>query len=205
MECRAIARRVPFGSLTVLGDLAQGTTPWAARTWRDLLAHLGRPEAKVVPLTTGFRVPGAVLTLANGLLARLGTDVPPARSLRHDGELRIRRADGDVPEAVLAAVREALLRHEGSVGVITVATDAPRIHRTLTEAGIALAPGPGDPATRVMVIPATDVKGLEYDHVVAVEPAAIAEAEERGLNRLYVVLTRAVSRLEVVHARASPW
>ncbi|MYS25976.1 AAA family ATPase, partial [Streptomyces sp. SID7804] len=33
MECRAVARRAAFGSLTVLGDLAQGTTPWAARSW----------------------------------------------------------------------------------------------------------------------------------------------------------------------------
>jgi DNA helicase IV len=61
-------------------------------------------------------------------------------------------------------------------------------------------------------------KGLEYDHVVAVEPAAIAEASEeasegevrgpgpgRGLHRLYVVLTRAVSRLDVVHARPLPF
>ena len=76
MECRAIARRASFGSLTVLGDLAQGTTPWAARTWSDQLAHLGRPDAAVVPLTTGFRVPEAIVGLANGLLERLDVDVP---------------------------------------------------------------------------------------------------------------------------------
>ncbi|MFI6037807.1 HelD family protein [Streptomyces sp. NPDC051315] len=204
MECRAIARRVPFGSLTVLGDLAQGTTPWAARSWRDLLTHLGKPDAKVVPLTTGFRVPGAVLALANRLLPRLGTDVPPARSLRRDGELRIRRAEGDVPQAVVAAVRDALT-HEGSIGVITTDAEAPRVHRALTEAGIPTATGPEDATARVTVVPATAVKGLEYDHVVAVEPMAIAEAEERGLNRLYVVLTRAVSRLEVVEGRGVPW
>jgi hypothetical protein len=198
MECRAIARRVPFGSLTVLGDLAQGTTPWAARSWRTVMTHLGRPDATVVPLTTGFRVPGAVLALANRLLARLGTDVPPARSLRRDGELRIRRADGDLPKAVVAAVRDALA-HEGSIGVITADTDAPRIREALTTAGLEPTPG------RLTVLPATLVKGLEYDHVITVEPAAIAEAEERGLNRLYVVLTRAVSRLEVVHGRGVPW
>jgi DNA helicase IV len=57
----------------------------------------------------------------------------------------------------------------------------------------------------VTVVPATLAKGLEYDHVVAVEPAAVAEAEQRGLNRLYVVLTRAVTRLEIVHDRPLPW
>ncbi|WP_413471678.1 HelD family protein [Streptomyces sp. MB09-02B] len=79
MECRAIARRAAYGSVTVLGDLAQGTTPWAARDWPGLLAHLGKPDARVVPLTTGFRVPRAVVGLANGLLGRLGVDVPAAR------------------------------------------------------------------------------------------------------------------------------
>jgi DNA helicase IV len=204
MECRAIARRVPFGSLTVLGDLAQGTTPWAARSWPDLLTHLGKPDAAVVPLTTGFRVPGAVLALANRLLARLGTDVPPARSLRRDGSLRVRRADGDLPATVVSAVRDALT-HEGSIAVITADADTPRVRAALTEAGIDTETDPSGQRCRVAVVPATLVKGLEYDHVVAVEPATIAEAEPRGLNRLYVVLTRAVSRLEVVHERDLPW
>ncbi|GAA2874716.1 hypothetical protein GCM10020220_075200 [Nonomuraea rubra] len=57
---------------------------------------------------------------------------------------------------------------------------------------------------RLSVMPASMCKGLEYDHVVVAEPAAIAEAERRGLNRLYVALTRAVSRLDVVHARPLP-
>ena len=59
-------------------------------------------------------------------------------------------------------------------------------------------------AARVTVVPATLVKGLEYDHVVVVEPAAIVAAEPRGLHRLYVVLTRAVSRLSVLHAAPLP-
>ncbi|MEH0429179.1 AAA family ATPase [Streptomyces stelliscabiei] len=232
MECRAIARRAAYGSVTVLGDLAQGTTPWAARDWPGLLAHLGKPDAHVVPLTTGFRVPQAIVGLANGLLGRLGVDVPAARSLRRDGELRIRRAGGmggteaggagaggaggaaaeavstAVPEAVpgttVNAVRDALAR-EGSIGVI--AADGPdvlRLREALGEAGI-LTGGPGELGARVAVLGAGEAKGLEYDHVVVVEPAAIVAAEERGLHRLYVVLTRAVSRLDVVHARALPW
>ena len=59
----------------------------------------------------------------------------------------------------------------------------------------------GPTAVRVLlaVVPATLVKGLEFDHVVVVEPAAIVAAEPRGLHRLYVVLTRAVSTLVVLH------
>ncbi|WDM15698.1 AAA family ATPase [Streptomyces lavenduligriseus] len=202
MECRAIARRAAFGSLTVLGDLAQGTTPWAARDWSVQLRHLGRPDAAVVPLTTGFRVPAAVLDLANRLLARLDVAVPPATSLRTDGELTLRPAE-DVLAATVTAVREALAR-EGSVGVITADADADRVRAALTGAGLDAA-GPEALGARLAVVPAGLVKGLEYDHVIAVEPAAVAEAEERGMHRLYVVLTRAVSRLDVVHARPLPF
>ncbi|MFF9809038.1 HelD family protein [Streptomyces coeruleorubidus] len=204
MECRAIARRAPFGSLTVLGDLAQGTTPWAARSWHTVLAHLGKPDAAVVELTTGFRVPRAVVALANRLLERLDVDVPAARSLRGDGESRMRETSPDgVPGAVVEAVRDALGR-EGSVGVVAADADVPRMRAALNAAGIEAA-GPEELGARVSLVPASVVKGLEYDHVVAVEPAAIAEAEERGLHRLYVVLTRAVSRLEVVRGRALPF
>ncbi|MFB7656248.1 MULTISPECIES: HelD family protein [unclassified Streptomyces] len=207
MECRAIARRCAFGSLTVLGDLAQGTTPWAARSWAATLAHLGRPDAAVVPLTTGFRVPREVVGLANRLLARLDVDVPPARSLRGDGELTLREvAPGAVPGAVVDAVRHALTR-EGSVGVVAADADVPRLRAALDAAGIGMA-GPEVPGARAALLPASVVKGLEYDHVVAVEPAAIAAAEGpsgRGLHRLYVVLTRAVSRLDVVHGRPLPF
>ena len=205
MECRAIARRAAFGSLTVLGDLAQGTTAWSARDWPSLLAHLDRPGAAVIPLTTGFRVPEAVVGLANRLLDRLGVDVPRARSLRRDGELTVRRLERreELDGAVVEAVRAALA-HEGSVGVITADHDAGRVRAALAADGI-VAAGPEQPAAPVVVVPAGAVKGLEYDHVVAVEPAAIAEAEPRGPHRLYVVLTRAVSRLDVLHSRPLPW
>ncbi|WP_326667090.1 AAA family ATPase [Streptomyces canus] len=204
MECRAIARRARFGSITVLGDLAQGTTPWAARSWHTVLRHLGKPDAAVVPLTIGFRVPQAVVQLANRLLVQLDVAVPEGRSLRGDGELRMRPTSLDaLPGAVVDAVRESLA-HEGSVGVIAADADVERVRQALDAAGIVSA-GPDELGARVSVVPAGVVKGLEYDHVVAVEPAAIAEAEERGLHRLYVVLTRAVSRLVVVHGRPLPF
>jgi hypothetical protein len=186
----------------VLGDLAQGTTPWAAREWGELLVHLGKPEASVVPLTIGFRVPEVIVELANRVLDGLGVGVPPARSLRRDGELRIRPTLDPAAETV-AAVRRALT-YEGSIGVITADADVEGVRGVLAAAGISAA-GVDELGARIAVLPASLAKGLEYDHVVAVEPAAMAEAEARGLHRLYVVLTRAVSRLDVIHARPLPW
>ncbi|MEU3657625.1 AAA family ATPase [Streptomyces sp. NPDC032161] len=203
MQCRAIARRSVFGSITVLGDLAQATAPWSARSWREQLTYLGKAQATVVPLTTGFRVPAAVMELANRLVGALGVDVPPARSLRHDGKLTVSEVD-DVAAATVSAVRAALDR-EGSVAVIAADGAVAAASAALRKAGIETATAEEvGTAARVTVLPATVVKGLEYDHVVVVEPAAIVESEPRGLHRLYVVVTRAVSRLEVLHARPLP-
>ncbi|WOI58707.1 HelD family protein [Streptomyces fradiae] len=205
MQCRAVARRTAAsGSLTVLGDLAQGTAPWAARDWREQLAHLGRPDARVTALTAGYRVPGAVVELANRLLAALPVDVPPARSVRRDGEVTV-RAVAVLEAAVVDAVRAALAR-EGSVGVVVADAAYGRTREVLAAAGIP-AGHPGEVAAdapRVTVVPAGLAKGLEYDHVVLAEPAAVADGDPRGLSRLYVALTRAVSRLDVLHARPLP-
>jgi DNA helicase IV len=198
MQCRAVARRSGTGSLTVLGDLAQGTTPWATADWSTQMRHLGKPDAEHTDLTTGFRVPAVIIDLANRLLPHLGVDVAPARSIRSDGALdRIEAIDlaGGVREAVDKALAE-----EGLVGVI--AADE---HLTALRAVL--------PRTdRVEVVPATFAKGLEYDHVVLAEPAAIVAAPATGgatvpgvgLRHLYVALTRAVSRLTIVHTLPLP-
>ncbi|MFJ8622742.1 HelD family protein [Kitasatospora sp. NPDC093550] len=214
MQCRAIARRSAFGSLTVLGDLAQATAPWAARSWPEQLAHLGKPEAAVVPLTTGFRVPAAVMALANRVLGALDVDVPQAVSLRRDGELTVRRVEeadsaaaggtAGLGGAVVAAVRAALER-DGSIAVIAADGAVEEAAEALRTAGITTASAEQVGTTaRVTVLPASLVKGLEYDHVVVLEPAAIVAAEPRGLHRLYVVVTRAVSRLDILHSRPLP-
>ena len=60
---------------------------------------------------------------------------------------------------------------------------------------------------RLELVPASLAKGLEFDHVVLHEPAALVAAEpdrRTGLRRLYVCLTRAVSSLTVVHAEPLP-
>ncbi|WP_028045770.1 AAA family ATPase [Cellulomonas sp. URHE0023] len=202
MQCRALARRSTHGSLTVLGDLAQGTTPWAARSWSETATHLGRPEAAVVHLTTGFRVPSVLMDYANRLVPALDLDVPVASSLRHDGSLRVRL----VPDTVAAAVEEcrAALEREGSVGLVVPDSLVEAAAQGLSRAGLAWGTPEDLAVHRLTVVPATVVKGLEFDTVVALEPARIVAEEPRGWNRLYVVLTRAVSDLVVLHQEPLP-
>ena len=200
MQCRAVARRCPLGSITVLGDVAQATAPWAAGSWPVTLKHLGQPHAVVRPLTIGYRVPGEVLEVANRLLPHIAPNVPPASSVRAGGDALTYSTD------VAAAVRRCLAV-AGSIAVIVPDARADAVLGELAAAGIEAATLAEDLGHRVTVVPATAAKGLEYDSVVLVEPAEIVAAEPTrvgGLRRLYVAWTRAVSRLAVVHQQPLP-
>ncbi len=212
MQLRAVGRRCSTGAATVLGDIAQGTTPWATPSWDVALSHLGHPEAHLEVLDRGFRVPAAVISFAARLLPVIAPGMSAPTSVRDDpGSLSIVPVDGSgLWPGALGAVRSALAA-EGSVGLIVPGAWMPKALRTLTTAGVehhVLGTDPVDGVPpRVSVVPATTAKGLEFDRVVVVEPAQIAEDEpdERsGLRRLYVVLTRAVTALSVVHSRPLP-
>lgn len=192
MQCRAVARRCPGGAITVLGDLAQGTTPWAATDWREQMRHLDR-EAEHTELTTGYRVPAAIIDLANALLPRLGVEVSPAQSLRNDGTVEHVVGD-DVFKATAGAVAKARTE-EGLIGVIAADHTLETIAATLA------------PDDRVQLVPARLAKGLEFDHVILVEPAAIVDDaidRQLGLRHLYIALTRAVSHLTIAHTQPLP-
>lgn len=210
MQYRAVGRRCATGSATVLGDLAQGTTPWATASWQEALTHLGKPDAVVEELTQGFRVPRQVIAYASRLLPDIAPDLTEATSIREsEGAFSVRAcAREESTDAVLGACREALTR-EGSVGLIAADGRVPALAAALDAAGLRhLSPGEEtDADSRLTLVPASLAKGLEYDYVVLDEPAAVLAAEpdtRTGLRRLYVCLTRAVSGLTLVHAEPLP-
>ncbi|MFD9813828.1 HelD family protein [Streptomyces sp. NPDC059080] len=210
MQYRAVGRRCTTGSVTVLGDIAQGTTPWATDTWEEALGHMGKPGSVVEELTQGFRVPREVIAYASRLLPAIAPDLREATSIRESaGDFEIRTVRPEALDAsVLAACHDALGK-EGSVGLIVADARVPGLRVALEEDGLrCLAPGEETSAeARLTLVPATLAKGLEYDYVVLDEPAAIVDGEpdERtGLRRLYVCLTRPVSGLTVVHAADLP-
>ncbi|MFE1380192.1 HelD family protein [Streptomyces sp. NPDC058740] len=219
MQYRAVGRRCTTGSATVLGDLAQGTTPWATESWAQALEHLGKPEALVEELTAGFRVPREVIAYASRLLPHMSPGLAPVESVRENpGSLAIRRVEGTegldaagaggLDAAVVAACVESLA-HEGSIGLIAADARIAPLAEALEAAGLTyLSPGEETTAdSRLTLVPASLAKGLEYDYVVLDEPAAVVDGEpdERtGLRRLYVALTRAVSGLTIVHAADLP-
>ncbi|WP_432562536.1 HelD family protein [Kineococcus sp. SYSU DK003] len=208
MQLRAVGRRCTTGAATVLGDIAQGTTPWSARSWDDVLGHLGKPGGTLEVLDRGFRVPSAVIDYAARLLPRIAPDLSVPTSVREDpGLLEVLEVPDPVRRA--AAVTAELLGLEGSIGVVVAAGSADAAAAALTAAGVGFSrlDEADELPQRVSLVPAGLVKGLEFDRVVVVEPADIVagEPDERtGLRRLYVSLTRAVSAMVVLHARELP-
>ena len=211
MMLRALARRSSTGSVTVLGDLAQATTPWGARSWEEALVHLGKPDAHVEQLTRGFRVPAEVIEYAAGLLPHVAPSlVPPTSVRRTRGDLEVAQVAD--PVAALADRLRGVLAREGSVGVVVPDSLADAASRALGDVdhrvlGERTSEAEQEWEARVEVVPASLAKGLEFDHVVLLEPAAVVTAEHdrvTGLRRLYVCLTRAVTSLLVLHAEDLP-
>jgi DNA helicase IV len=212
MQLRAVGRRCSTGSVTVLGDIAQGTTPWATATWEAAMTHLGKPEHDLVVLDRGFRVPAYVIDYAARLLPHMAPGLGAPVSVRDNpGRLELRPTERQALAQTVMRSVEAAAAAPGSVGVIAADDDVDRLSAAFRGAGLdhgRLDLDHGDDEDhQVELVPASVAKGLEFDRVVVVEPAAIAAAEpdERtGLRRLYVVLTRAVSELTIVHSEPLP-
>ena len=206
MECRAVARRCETGSATVLGDLAQGTAPCATESWPELLAHLGKGGAELRVLGMGYRVPRQILDYANRLLDQIAPSLTRASSLRHDpGSLNIVAVRAaDLSGSLLAACAEASGR-PGSIAIIAADDQVPALSAALSVASLAHSVlDSAQSGQRLTIVPVSLAKGLEFDHVIVVEPARITAWGDRGLHRLYVALTRAVSSLTVLHAEPLP-
>ncbi|WP_232319990.1 HelD family protein [Herbidospora daliensis] len=171
MEWRMLLRRCPSRSMTVVGDFAQSGSATTIRSWTEAVGERFVHHT----LTVNYRTTAEILGHATPLLARIAPGQRPSRSVRH-GEPP-RTVTGDL-ETVRALARE---EGHGLVGVIA----PPGAAEALEGSG-------------VTVVAAPDARGLEFDTVLVVDPAAIESYRESGPRDLYVALTRATRRLIVV-------
>jgi DNA helicase IV len=209
MQLRALGRRCRTGSATVLGDVAQATTPWAAGSWDRVLGHLDKADAVVAELDRGFRVPDQIIDFAAKLLPQIAPTLGVPRGVRTVADaLSIVPTDEPSFASDLVAACKTALAGEGSVALIAADDQVSSLRDALVAAGLQPALlGASEDAmdtSRLVCVPATLAKGLEFDAVVVAEPARIVAAEPRGLQRLYVVLTRAVSHLQIIHSEPLP-
>ena len=195
MQLLAISRRAIDGSLTILGDVAQATGPVVYRRWQELEPYLpDEAELSIEELRHAYRVPAEIMDFALPLLDRIAPEVEPPLAYRKGGEPpRLVRVAEE--ELLAAALSEAavLAEQDGLLAVI--------VPRSLAGP---LPQGDLFDELTVPVLTPRQAKGLEFDHVIVVEPAAVADDEDRGLRELYVALTRPTKTLVVVHARPLP-
>ncbi len=224
LQLRMLARRSLSGSMTVVGDIAQATGPWAPQGWDDITRHLSpRKETRLVELTVSYRTPSEVVAVAEQVLAVAAPTITPPRPVRQSGFTpRLVAASRSGLAATVAAVTgdEVAAVSGGRVAVLGPAVLLAEIGRALEDAGLHPT-DPRDPlgqglAANLVVLPADQTNGLEFDAVVVVEPALVAAVGEdaaadgppvattRGLRTLYVALTRPTKRLAIVHAEPLP-
>jgi DNA helicase IV len=186
MQLLMVSRRAADGSLTMLGDVAQATGPVTYGRWQELEPYLPEEaEVHIEELRHAYRVPAEIMELALPLLDRIAPDVAPPLAYRQGGAPpQLVRVAED--ELMAAAAHEAGAFEDGLLAIIGP--------RSLVEAGV---------LDETYVLTPPQAKGLEFDHVVVVEPALIVEeGGERGLRELYIALTRPTKTLVVVHSRA---
>jgi hypothetical protein len=197
MQWRAVARRGPYATWTVVGDLAQRSRMADPATWEDVAALIGRREVTLSRLTVNYRTPTEIVAVARAVLEAAGHD-PAAvpTSVRTTGTRPgLVRAD-DLPAAALALVEERLAAREGTVAVIAPDARVPAVHGAVTGVGR----DDAERTDRVRVHDPRTVKGLEFDDVIVVAPDEIAAASSVGLHHLYVAVTRATRSLTVLAA-----
>jgi len=193
MQLLAVSRRALDGSLTILGDVAQATGPVVYRRWEELEPYLPHEIAVTIEeLRHAYRVPGEIMEFALPLLDAIAPEVERPLSYRQGGAPP-RLVPAEEGELLATALREAA-ELDGLLAVI-----APR------SLALVAASGETFDESALPVLTPREAKGLEFDHVVVVEPASIVdEGGDAGLRELYVALTRPTKTLTVVHARPLP-
>ncbi len=205
---RVIGRRSPTRSMTLVGDVAQSTTPAGQERWSSVFGHLGadRAAGTVADLTIGYRVPEPILTVANRLLPHTGVDATESRSVRGTGGPPTWHRTTTRELAADAAALAAVTKQRRRVSAI-VAPSAlhPGIGAALAEHGLSAVDHVHELDPRELPVFGPEaVKGLEFDGVIVVNPHEILSegsdqrVTERGARLLYVAMTRAVQELHFV-------
>ena len=209
MAWQMLMRRSPSRSVTVVGDVAQTGSLSGAHSWDQVLSpHVG-DRWQLAELRVNYRTPGQIMDVAAAVARAGGVPVSPPVSARPGTDAPV--YSRVTPDRLTGGLASVVRSEWERVGGGTVAVITPRqSHDALAEAVVAALPAGvvvrdtaalGAP---VSVLTVADAKGLEFDSVVLVEPAAILAESPRGVNDLYVALTRPTRRLHVVHAEQLP-
>jgi DNA helicase IV len=199
MQWRLVLRRGPRRSFTIVGDIAQAASAAASASWKEALQPVldGSPEAdrwRLEELTVNYRTPSQIATAAETVAISHRLPITPSRTVR-SSEWPVET----VADAAVAVRRDRALGAGGTLAVIVVDAALDDLESTLrAEFGDLLGVGALGLSREIALLTPQDAKGLEFDAVIVVDPAAILAASERGAGALYVAMTRATQRLYLV-------
>ncbi len=209
MQLRMVARRSLNGAMTVVGDIAQATGPFAPSDWRDVLNLLPKDrDAKVAELSVGYRIPRQIMEFAGRLLATAAPGQTPPTAVRegdHDPRI-VKVSKTQIAKTVAQEARDMVASlADGRVAVVCPDDMVELVATALDEASLSYgqAGSRGLDAT-LTIVPVSVVKGLEMDGVIVVEPTAMYESPDVGPRGVYVALTRSTQQLVVVHSAELP-
>jgi DNA helicase IV len=216
MAWRMLMRRCPARSMTIVGDVAQTGDLAGAASWEQMLGPYLGDRWRLAGLTINYRAPAEIMAVAADVLAAIDPELELPRSVRESGTApwRLQAAPGEFADVVAAAAaRAAAQAGDGRLAVMVPAARLGELSRAVAGAlpAGALPAGAGsagslDPDLEkpVVVLTVRQAKGLEFDDVLIADPGQILAESARGLNDLYVGLTRATQRLGVVHPGPAP-
>ncbi|OKL48956.1 hypothetical protein BSR29_03700 [Boudabousia liubingyangii] len=197
MQWRALLRRCPSRSFTVVGDLDQQRIDHGPATWEQVLGPAAHALQEQVVLETSYRTPATIMDAAQRVMEALGrTTQYPVKAVRDIPDaLIVSEPVSQVEElmaAVPAAVARALARFAdlSQSGLGRVVVIAPE--EMISPLKDLLGP---DLDERVWITRAAQTKGLEFDSTILLDPVTIGK---RSLGDLFVALTRSTQTLEVL-------
>ncbi len=208
MQLRMVSRRAQGGNMTLVGDIAQSTGAWHYHDWSEIAEHLPTDDdARLAELLIGYRVPMQIMDIASPLLPHIAPGLTAPRAVRPGASEPVlrRTEETDLGPAVTQIVTDAVNHRPGKIAVVVPQSLVSRTVADLQAEGIRAGELVKDGLReRVTVMTAERSKGLEFDNVVVVEPAAIFEEARYGPNELYVAITRATQHLEILYSRELP-
>ncbi|MEN8650806.1 ATP-binding domain-containing protein [Streptomyces sp. 21So2-11] len=211
MTWRLLMRRSPTRSMTLVGDPAQTGDAAGCASWQEILGPFVDDRWEHTRLGVNYRTPAEIMDTAAAVMRGADPSFEPPSSVRATGvrpwtlaaepDTLVRTA---AESAVKCASELAAAAEHGPVGrlaVIAPATLLPALAAALPDAAHGEAP---DLTSPVVLLDPRQAKGLEFDTVIVVDPEAVRTGSPRGLNDLYVALTRATQRLGIIHPGTLP-
>lgn len=208
MQWRLLVRRCPVKSFTIVGDIAQTSSAAGAMSWDRALTPLLGDRWNIEELTVNYRTPTQIAEAAVRMANAAGQVVSAPKAVR-DGEWEPIVDFVDASEVInqVVAVVPAETAAVGG-GLLAVITPASMVRATAAALrsvyGNRIGHGAGSLEQNIVVIDPHEAKGLEFDGVIIVEPAALLAGASGRVGDLYVSMTRPTRRLRLITSEPLP-